>query len=92
MPAAKEKLLDVNMRQKINYAAFSYRDCFVAPLLAMTMAYGCHCERSEAISMRMRRYTRVWPPATAKEKAEASTGSCRGRRSGGAGEADDQTG
>ena len=35
MPVAKEKLLDVNMRQKISYAAFSYRDCFVAPLLAM---------------------------------------------------------
>src|ERR1700730_2647953 len=28
----------------------SHRDCFVAPLLAMTAILGCHCERSEAIS------------------------------------------
>src|SRR5438552_3525099 len=27
----------------------AHRDCFVAPLLAMT-TMGCHCERSEAIS------------------------------------------
>src|SRR5207237_3833166 len=29
------------------------RDCFVAALLAMTAFFCCHCERSEAISLRL---------------------------------------
>ena len=36
----------------------SYRDCFVAPLLAMTI-FRCHCERSEAISVTSGTYRRT---------------------------------